>query len=214
MKLLGALTFLALAAAAPADAKGVASIAVVGADGRSLTIEPERAVLAVMLYNPGSVDNVRPEAARPRGGYVKLYPLGSRGLPALPGRFYPATGALCFSWNQALAPSRCGRLGSPHRLLAASRRLALFHGRSTVIATLHPAGTMNLVAALQLAFDRYRSARPTLRPARCLPFLAAWYGPRAAQRPSRICVSRRGAYARGRLYPGGPAMWRLALGAS
>jgi hypothetical protein len=214
MKVLAVLTFLALAVPAPAAAKGIASIVVVGAVGRSITIEPERAVLAVMLYHPASVYKVRPKPARPLGGYVKIYPLGPGGFPAIPGRFYPATRALCFSWDQALAPSECGRLGPPHRLLAATRRVALFHGRSAVLAKLHPAGTLNLVAALQLAFDRYRSARGTRRPARCLPFLATWYGPRATHQPTRICVSRRGVYARGRLYPAGPAMWRLALDAS
>jgi len=107
------LTFLALAAPAPAAAKGIASIGVVGAHGRSITIKPERALLAVMLYHPASVYNVRPKPARPHGGYVKLYPLGRGGFPAIPGRFYPATRALCFSWNQTLTPTRCGRLGVP-----------------------------------------------------------------------------------------------------
>ena len=211
-----ALLVLAVAAFAPADAaaKDVAALAVVGSDGRSITIEPERAVLGVMLYHPASVYNVRPRPTRPRGGYVKLYPLGPGGFPAIPGRFYPLTGALCFSWNQAVVPDSCGRLGPPRRLLTVSRRLQPFHGRPTVLTLLRPGGTVNLVAALQLAFDRYRASRSAERPARCLPFVVGWSGPRSAQRPSRLCVSRRGMYAQGRLYPAGRALWRLALDGS
>jgi hypothetical protein len=206
----------AVAAFAPADAaaKGVEALVVVGSDGRSITIEPELAVLGVMLYHPASVYNVRPRPARPRGGYVKLYPLGSRGLPAIPGRFYPLTGALCFSWNEAVAPSACGRLGRPRRLLHAARGLVLFHGRPTMLTLLRPGATANLVAALELAFDRYRASHTARRPSRCLPFVASWRGPQRAQRPSRLCVSPGGVYARGRLYPAGPATWRLALDVS
>src|SRR5438874_10347512 len=212
-KLLTAFVLLIVVVLTPADAgaKGVATLVVVGSGGRSIGIEPERAVLAVMLYHPGSVYNHRPERAAPRGGYVKIYPLGPAGFPAIPGRFYPATRALCFGWGQAAAPRSCGRLGPPRRLLAASRRLARFRGRSTTISSLRPGGTVNLSAALTLAFERYRASRSALRPLRCLPFVAAWDGPKAARRPSQICISPRGAYAGGRLYPAGPAVWRLAL---
>jgi hypothetical protein len=205
-----ALALLALAAASPAQAKDIESIVVVGSDGRSLTITPERAVLSVVLYHPASVYDVRPKRARPRGGYVKIYPLGSGGMPAIPGRFYPATGALCFAWNQAVAPRSCGRLGTPRQLVDASRRLALFLGGATVLAVLHPGGTANLFAALELAFDRYRSARPARRPARCLRFTATWYSEEGTQRPATLCISRRSVYAGGRLYPTGPAVWWLA----
>jgi hypothetical protein len=210
MKRVVSFAVLALIATSPAAAKDIESIVVVGSDGRSITIEPEREVLGVMLYHPASVYSVPPTPARPRGGYVRLYPLGHRGMPAVPGRFYAATGALCFGWNQAIAPRSCGRLASPRRLLAVSRRVAPFHRHASVLASLHPGGTANLFAALELAFDRYRSARTARRPARCLPFTAEWYGPRSAIRPTALCVSRRGVYARGRLYPTGPAVWWLA----
>jgi hypothetical protein len=213
MNLPAVLALLLFAAVAPADAaaKDVAALVVVGSDGRSIKIEPEPAVLSVMLYHPASSHDVAPEPATPRGGYVKIYPLGPHGFPAIPGRFYPLTRALCFSWNQAVVPSSCGRLGPPRRLLAASKDLALFHGRPTVLTDLRPRSTENLVAALELAFDRYRASRSARRPGRCLHFVASWDGLRAAQRPSRICVSLRGVYARGRVYPGGPAIWRLAI---
>lgn len=95
---------MALAFASPAAAKDAESITMVGSEGRSLTIEPERAVVAVMLYHPASVYDVRPTPARPRGGYVKIYLLRRDRLAAVPARFYRATGALCFGWNEALAP--------------------------------------------------------------------------------------------------------------
>jgi hypothetical protein len=216
MKMRAVLALLLLAAVVPSDAaaKGVAVLVVVGADGRSSKIEPEQGVLSVMLYHPASVYHVKPKPATPRGGYVKIYPLGAGGFPAIPGRFYPTTLALCFSWNQRVAPSSCGRLGVPSHLLATSRGVARFQGQSTVLTSLRPGGTANLFAALQLAFDRYRASQPADRPERCLPFVAGWAGPRATQRPSRICVFRHGVYARARIYPAGRAIWRLALDAS
>jgi hypothetical protein len=216
MKLLPifAVAVLATLVSVDASAKGVGSIVAVGSDGRSIRIQREQAVLAVMLYHPESVYNRRPQRAIPRGGYVKIYPLGAGGSPAIPGRFYPATRALCFSWNQAVEPESCGRLGPPRLLLAASRRLALFRGRPATLANLRPGSTVNLSAALELAFDRYRESHADKRPRPCLPLLATWHGPNAAQRPSRLCISRHGVYARGRLYPAGPAIWRLALDVS
>ncbi len=213
MKLLALLAFLVLVAAPTAAAKDIESIVVAGSDGRSITIEPERAVLAVMLYHPASVYNVRPVPVRPRGGYVRVYPLGRGGFPAVPGRFYPATRALCFGWNQARASIACARLEPPRQLIAASRRLALFYDHPTVVARLRPGGTVNLFTALELAFDRHRMARSTRRPARCLPFVVTWRGAGAAQRPTSVCVSRGGVYAKGRLYPAGRAVWWLALNA-
>jgi hypothetical protein len=210
MRSLVVLGVFVLVTASPAAAKDIESIVVVGSDGRSLTIRPERGVLAVLLYHPASVYAVPPQPARPRGGYVKVYPLGSGGLPAIPGRFYPRTRALCFGWNQAVAPRACGRLGPPRRLLGASRRLALFRGGATVLAALHPGGTANLFAALELAFDRYRSARRGQRPARCLRFTATWYSEKGTQRLAGLCISRRSVYAGGRLYPTRPAVWWLA----
>jgi hypothetical protein len=211
MKRFAVLALLIGAAVAPinASAKGVATLVVVGSDGRSITIHPEQAVLAVMLYSPASVYNRRSEPTIPRGGYVKIYPLGSGGFPAITGRFYPATRALCFAWDQATVPA-CGRLGVPHRLLGAARRLSLFHGRPTTLSSRRPGSTGNLSAALELAFDRHRASYSAGRPLHCLAFVVVWNGPQAPQRPSRFCVSRRGVYARGRLYPAGPAIWWLA----
>ena len=116
MKLLAALAVLIGVAVTPSNAaaKDVTAMVVVGADGRSIRIQPERAVLGVMLHHPASVYDVLPEPALPHGGYVKLYPLGSGGFPAIPGRFYPTTGALCFSWDR-ISPAvvRATRVGAP-----------------------------------------------------------------------------------------------------
>jgi hypothetical protein len=205
-----ALALALLVPAPPAAAKDVVSIVVVAADGRSRIVEPERSVLAVMLYHPKSVYNAKPTPAVPRGGFVKVYPLGLGGMPAIPGRFYPATGALCFAWNQALAPRSCARRGVAVRLSAAARRLRLFHGRPTALRWLDPGGTPNLFAAVELAFDRYQSADAAPRPRRCRRFTARWHGPGAFRRPTEFCVSRQGVHARGRLYPGTRALWQLA----
>lgn len=186
MCLLVALVCLALALSPPAAAKGIQSIVVVGSDGRSTTIGAEQEVLGVMLYHPASVYNVRPHPATPRGGFVKIYPVGPAGFPAIPGRFYPATRALCSSWNQAVAPSRCGRLAPPRHLLAVSRRLAHFVGQPTVLVGLDPSATGNLLTAVELALDRFRLARPVRRPASCLSFFASWraWTPRVSPRGS------------------------------
>ena len=211
VRTLVALMLLAVVGVPQAQAKGVSSIDVVGADGRSVSIEPEHAVLAVMLYHPASVFDIRPRLTQPRGGWVRSYPLGPGGFPAMPGRFYPATGALCFSWNQLSEPANCARLGTPHRLLAVANRARLFHGRSTAITSVRGARDVNLVAAIQLAFDRYRARRTSHPPAKCLSFTIVWSGPKASRHPSRICISRHGVHARGVLYRGNPALWRLAL---
>lgn len=162
-------------------------------------------------YHPASVFDIRPRLTQPRGGWVRIYPLGPGGFPAMPGRFYPATGALCFSWNQLSEPANCARLGTPHRLLAVANRARLFHGRSTAITSVLGARDVNLVAAIQLAFDRYRARRTSHPPAKCLSFTIVWSGPKASRHPSRICISRHGVHARGVLYRGNPALWRLAL---
>ncbi len=56
MKRFAAFALLTLSGFAPGDAaaKGVSALVVVGSDGRSIGIEPERAVLSVMLYQPGA----------------------------------------------------------------------------------------------------------------------------------------------------------------
>jgi hypothetical protein len=84
-----------LVLAAPASAKDIGVIVVVGGDGRSIAISAEPEVLGVLLYHPASVYNVRPRYARPVGAYARIYPLGRYGFPAIPAHFYPATGALC-----------------------------------------------------------------------------------------------------------------------
>jgi hypothetical protein len=169
MWLLLAFVCLALALSPPASAKDIQSIVVVGSDGRSTTIGAEQEVLGVMLYHPASVYNIQPHRATPRGGFVKIYPVGPRGFPAIPGRFYPATRALCFGWNQAVAPSSCGRLAPPRHLLAVSRRLAHFVGQPTVLVGLDPSATANLLTAVELALDRFRwlaqySGQPPVSP--------------------------------------------------
>lgn len=199
-----------LVLACSASAKDVRALVVVGSDGRSITITAEPEVLGVLLYHPASVYNARPKPTRALGAYAKVYPLGRLGFPVIPARFYPATRAICASWDQMRVSKLCGRLGPPPKLLAASRRLKLFVGRPTLLTKLTPPGTPNLITALQLAFDRYHWSRPSRKPRTCLNFAASRGGPQAGGRPTHVCVSHRGIYASGRLYSAGPAVWLLA----
>jgi hypothetical protein len=213
MKLLAVLALFIMAAVAPGEAaaKGVATPVVVGSDGRSIKIQPEPAVMGSGFITPKASTTSGLSPRRRTAATSRSTRSAPGGFPAIPGRFYPATRAPCFSWNRAMVSASCGRLGPPRRLVAASQHLALFRGRPTTLTMLRPGHTDNLSAALELAFDRYRTSRSAPRPAHCLRFVARWEGPQAARRPSQICVSRGGAYVRGRLYPAGPALWRLAL---
>jgi hypothetical protein len=68
-----------------------------------------------------------------------------------------------------------------------------------------------VIDGIELAFERWALGRPTSRPTRCLRFASHWRGPQAARRPRRFCLSAQGAYARGRLYPYGAAVWRFLV---
>ena len=186
-------------------AKQFASVALVGVDGgsreRRLTAgEDER------LFG-GS------EPAWPRGGYVRVYPLGRGGHVGSPGRFYPDTSALCFGWNQARRPRGCRRALVP--LADEVLGLERFRGRGTTLDGLQsrnvrPSVLPNLDVAFELAFDRRRLHRPAERPRGCIWFRAFWRGPEARNRPTRFCLGPRGVHAGGLLYALGPDPYRLA----
>jgi hypothetical protein len=206
VRLLLVVVALALAAAPPAGAKTFAAVAVVGADGSSVTLRPAPRVVSEFFDGHGS--------AAVRGGFVRVYPLGHTGHVGVPGRFYPETGALCLSWKQARpAARRCGLPGPGlWRLLLAAAERPLFHGTGAAVARLEsahvrPATFGNLGAAFELAFDRSALARPAPRPPSCLPFTATWRG---GARPRRLCLSEQGAHAGGLLYPLGVEPFRLA----
>jgi hypothetical protein len=207
----------ALAIAPTASAKEVRSLVVVGAAGDSLELRPAEGLVDSFFDGASRFNRGRePEPRPPLGGYVRLYPLGPDGHVGVPGRFYPQTEAACFDWLQWRQPRRCERPNSALlRLLAPARRLARFHGAATTVTRLRqPRLTRvlrrQLFVAFELAFDRSRLARTAARPSRCLPFSARWSGTDAGSRPRSFCLSPAGAYAAGRLYPLGRAVWRLA----
>lgn len=202
----GLLAVLVLLAPPDATAKEFAVVVIVGDDGRSITRRSEPTALDQLFDGP-TTDEVR-------GGYVRVYRLGPTGHVGLPGRFYPATGALCVSWDQAAAPRSCHK---PRTALGLVRPgdLALFRRAGPTLAVLASPGVRprivtQLRVAFEFAFDRSHLARRAPRPGRCLPFSATWRGTRAGARSRRFCLSRRGVYAGGLLYPLGIEPWRLA----
>ena len=213
--LLGVL--LALALPGPAGAKGFERLVVVGAAGDAAELRSAHLVASLndgaSRFNRGHV----PRAVQPRGPYVRLYPLGRGGFVGVPGRFYPHSGAVCLSWDQSGAPGKpCYRPNPTLRraLLRRARELSRFRGAGPALRRLasplvRPALLTNLRVALELAFDRHGRAVPSRRPARCVRFRAAWRDD-GGRRPRAFCLSPRGVYVRGLLYPLGPAPYGLA----
>ena len=195
---------------------------VVGARGQSAVVRPESVGLLDSFFDFGSRFNrPRPRKAQPRGGYLLVYLLSSGGLPGIPGRFYPRTGAACFSWERDRVGRPCYAANrAVLTALAPSRRLPLIAGRPTVLARLgrsdgsdlfpgsEPLAWANATVALELAFGRWKVARRLPeRPAACIPLRGRWSGPDRLRRPSRFCLGPGGAWARGRLYPLGRGVW-------
>ena len=205
-----------LVISAPAAAKEFRSLVVVGARGESVEFHPAAGLVESFFDAASRFNRGRKPVPRPaRGGYVRLYPLGEGGFVGVPGRFYSDTEAACFDWLQWRRPRACERPNDALlRLLATARGLARFHGRPTTLSELRQprlsaALRSQLRVAFELAFDRSRLARSAPRATGCVPFSARWSGPAAAARPNRFCLSPVGAYAGGRLYPLGRAVWSL-----
>jgi hypothetical protein len=199
---------IAVAAAPVSHAKEFTSISVVGADGRSNNIRA----------SSGTIDGLFGGLirARPSGGYVRVYPLGPTGHVGIPGRFFPATGAVCLDWNQAAPRRECWRPSRALRpILLRASNLRLFHGAGPTLGRLTSTKVAapvltQLRVAFELGFDRWRLARQALRPTRCLQFSGAWRGSRSHARPRQFCLSERGVYASGMLYVLGVEPFRLA----
>jgi hypothetical protein len=198
----------ALAGAPPLGGKEFTHLVVVGVDGSSRVLRPSPAAIADLSSSP--------EAARPLGGYLRLYPLDAGGHVGAPGRFYPRTDAICLSWNQAVVPRHCYR-ATPRlrRVLARAGALGRFRGRGPTLGLLASPGLprpviSQLRVAVELAFDRSRLARPDPRPAACVPFTASWRTSAAARRPRRFCLAEDGVHAGGLVYPLGRSLYRLA----
>lgn len=158
-------------------------------------------------------------AAQPTGAYFKLYLVDNTGFPGVPGRFYPASRAACFSWDQSgQAPSPCIAVNDTlaKALLPMVAGLPGYAAPPTVLTRLRSddsdvLGT-SLRAAIELGFDRFGDAEPAPKPDECHALTAAWAGPMASARPTDICISVNGLYAGGKLYPLGPGAAQRILG--
>jgi hypothetical protein len=141
--------------------------------------------------------------AVPRGGYVRLYPFIG-GLPAIPGRYYPAPRVVCLYWREPV--SNCSRLTQagatllspfaslPLRQLAPTAPVAVrYHSRLLRYAN------GNIFAALELALERPPLTRSQTPPA-AIKLRVSWRGPQAARRPDNLVLTPKGVYASGRLF--------------
>lgn len=146
----------------------------------------------------------RRAVAVPSGGYVRTYPFIG-GLPAIPGRFYPAAHVLCLYWHEPA--SNCSRLDpAGTRLLAPLARLPLRRqAPTTPIAVRYRSRLLryadgNIFAALELALERHAQARSSM-PRNAIALTVTWRGPDAAFRPHQLFLTPIGVYTQTRLFP-------------
>jgi hypothetical protein len=169
----------------------------VGANGASVSVKLDQS-------GPGSEASLQGSAvAVPRGGYVRLYPFIG-GLPAIPGRYYPATQAVCLYWHEPA--SNCAHIGvDGARLLAPFARLPRRHNQPTVPVAVRYRSRLlryadgNIFAAIELALERpslSRSAAPT----DAVPLTVIWRGPNVTQRPRKLFLTPGGVFVSHRLF--------------
>ena len=142
--------------------------------------------------------------AVPSSGYVRVYPFIG-GLPAIPGRLYPAAHVLCLYWHEPA--SNCSRLDpAGTRLLAPLAGLPLRRqAPTTPIAVRYRSRLLryadgNIFAALELALERHPQARSSM-PGNAVALTVSWRGPAAASRPRRLFFTPIGVYTPTRLFP-------------
>ncbi len=210
MKWLLVVAVVVLAFPAGAAAKRVETLVLGRPSGRSVASQLSPELWALW-------GRLEPRPA-PAGGYMLVYPLMERGIPARPGRWYPAAGVLCSGWRSGIEAG-CGPV--PLELasrLAGERVIGLFRVEPTTITRLTRRGVAqavpgNVSVAVQRAFNQFASARPARAPSDCVMFRAAWRGPLASGRPDGFCVAPAGGvYAGGRAYPLSRGVALLALG--
>jgi hypothetical protein len=198
MRVVLALTVAAALLAVPsANAKTLTKVVAVGAGGTSVELRG----LGWESLQTSPVDTP------PSGGFVLLYPLMEKGIPARPGRFFPDSDVACFSWNRTVVGT-CGRLAD-----AVATRLAglpVLIGEPTVLRSVIVGQRPGIVesngaVAIELAFNRPQLSRPApKRPTNCLVLRATWVGAQASTRPTRFRSCGVGLWSRGRLYPAAP----------
>jgi hypothetical protein len=163
----------------------------VGANGASVSVKLDQS-------GPGSEASLQgPAVAVPRGGYVRLYPFIG-GLPAIPGRYYPAIRVICLYWHEPA--SNCSRIGvDGARLLAPVAKLPLRHNQPTAPVAVRYRSQLlryadgNIFAAIELALERQSISRSS-PPADAIPLNVSWRGPNVRQRPRTLFLTPRGVY--------------------
>ena len=186
---------LALTLLPVASAKNLSTAVAVGADGQSIHLSP-------LLLDPASPAEHRRRLA---GGFLLVYPLMEDGLPARPARVYGAAGVVCRSWDMlgTPRPSSCTRLETAARRRFRALRLEPFRSTPPSLRRISFVRTLtapnNYLAAIELAFHRWKRARAAARPQQCVQVKARWEP--AGSRPRAFCLAKSGAWASGRLYP-------------
>jgi hypothetical protein len=94
--------FAALALSVPgsAPAKGFTRVVLVGSDGRWLEVRAREPEIDGLLSRRGA-------AARPRGGYLRLFFVGPGDFPANPARYYPDSRCVALDWPTAARSREC-----------------------------------------------------------------------------------------------------------
>jgi hypothetical protein len=185
----------------------IPSAAAGGAFERIVGVGAHGAWRAISLNQSGPISEAAlsgTAVAIPRGGYVRLYPFIG-GLPAIPGRYYPARRVVCLYWREPV--SNCSRLSAagvtllspfaspPLRQLTPTAPVAVRY-RSRVLRYANG----NVFAALELALERPALA-PSPPPSDAIKLGVTWRGPQAAHRPGTLFLTPKGVYASGRLFP-------------
>lgn len=169
----------------------------VGANGASASVKLDQS-------GPGSEASLQgPAVAVPRGGYVRLYPFIG-GLPAIPGRYYPATQVMCLYWHEPA--SNCTRIGvDGARLLTPLAKLPLRHNQPTAPVAVRYRSRLlryadgNIFAAIELALER-PSISYSSPPVDAVSLSVSWRGSNVRQRPRRLFLTPRGVFASHRLF--------------
>jgi hypothetical protein len=140
----------------------------------------------------------------PRGGYVRIYPfIGA--LPAIPGRYYPASQVLCLYRREPV--SNCSRLTAAGKtLLSPFASLPLRQLPPTAPVAVRYRSRLlryangNIFAALELALERPALSRST-PPPDDIKLGVTWRGPRASRLPGNFFLTPTGVYTSRRLFP-------------
>lgn len=199
-----ALVIVALAAAAPAQAKQFTKLVLVGDRGTSLELR-DPTLWRWALQAP-------PSEAPAGSAYLLVYPIFDKTVPGLPGRYFPDQRIVCLSSDRSMLAGCRPVSEDVAAKLASAGALPRFTRAPTLVTRLSIAGhdrgaAGNDAVGIELAFNRSQLAHHARRPARCAAVAASWGGPDAAIRPTRFCLAQKGIWSRGRLYPSG--LWTL-----